>query len=89
MVLPEALRVPLDNPVCRLDEEAYFAAMGRWASKESIVDVGECRLGERVRERVSEGSKRLSEGECAEGGRRAFEKVSFSLRSSCTYLTVS
>lgn len=55
-VLPDALLVPFERPVWRLEDEEYLAAIGRCASKESVGDVGECRLGDKVRDSVSEGS---------------------------------
>lgn len=64
-------------------DDAYCAAIGKF-SKDSLVDAREA--GDRVRESVLFGSKRFSEGDLAEMGRRAEQNVSLSLINSCTYL---
>jgi hypothetical protein len=72
------------------EEREYRAAMGRFG--ESCEDGEEGDMvddGERVRDRATSGSCSVKVGEWADGGRRARQKVSFSLISSCTYLTVS
>lgn len=64
------------------DIEAYFAAIGK-KSGFSTGDPGvEFSEGDSVRASVALGSKRLSEGDVAEGGNKRRQNVSLSFMSS-------
>lgn len=71
---------PEDN----LDPVAYCAAIGRKLLNDSAGDEGDWveRVGERVRARLVEASRRSSDGDVAEGGKRFRQNVSLSLMSS-------